>query len=149
MKHSFINYMCGAFSLLLSAGLAGCEDTYKVAPLAEVVDLTMTVDNNNLAMGETMYITFDVTDKESQTANEEFDIKLNVTANGLEDATTLFENFPSAIVFGKGESSSQERRNLRFLCRQSERFRTRIYNRQCFAERTGGRLPLYDNLSEE
>ena len=105
MKHSFINYMCGAFSLLLSAGLAGCEDTYKVAPLAEVVDLTMTVDNNNLAMGETMYITFDVTDKESQTANEEFDIKLNVTANGLEDATTLFENFPSAIVFGKGESS--------------------------------------------
>lgn len=96
-------YILTLFSLFIALGTTGCKDDKGTAPLPEAVDLKVSIANTNLVMGDNLELTFTVTDDKSETSNEEFDIYLSMTASGLEDPTSLFENFPSMITFGKGE----------------------------------------------
>lgn len=85
--------------------ITGCkEDEVTAPPIAEPVDLTMTVNSTSLVMGETLEITLATTNPD-ETANEDFTIDLTVKDNtsGADVSTTLFEDFPASVDFSKGE----------------------------------------------
>lgn len=95
-----------SFSAIVIAGLmVGCKDDATVGALPEPVDLTMTIANSNLVMGDNLDITFSVTDEKSEISNEDFNIELSLQGSDLEKPSILFENFPSKVTFNKGEKT--------------------------------------------
>lgn len=94
------------FSAIVMAGLmVGCKDDATVGALPEPVDLTMTIANSSLVMGDNLDITFSVTDEKSEISNEDFNIELSLQSSDLEKPSILFENFPSNVTFSKGEKT--------------------------------------------
>lgn len=85
--------------------MAGCKDDATVGAIPEPVDLTMTIANSNLVMGETLDIIFEVTDENSEISNESFNIELSLQSADFDKPEVLFENFPSQVTFDKGEKS--------------------------------------------
>lgn len=100
---SFIKYFCSFSTIAMAAFLFGCQDSSKIASLPEPVDLTMTVANSNLVMGESLDITFEVTDANSEIANEDFNIELSLQCTDIDNPAVLFEDFPTLVSFTKGE----------------------------------------------
>lgn len=95
-----------SFSAIIMAGLmVGCKDDATVGALPEPVDLTMTIANSNLVMGDNLDITFSVTDEKSEISNEDFNIELSLQSSDIEKPVVLFENFPSNVTFSKGEKT--------------------------------------------
>lgn len=95
-----------SFSAIVMAGLmVGCKDDAAVGALPEPVDLTMTIANSNLVMGDKLDITFSVTDEKSEISNEDFNIELSLQSSDIEKPAVLFENFPSNVTFSKGEKT--------------------------------------------
>lgn len=92
---------------LLALGLLACQKAQKPGALPEPVPLRMSINSNDLVMGETLEITFEVTGKEEgqQTTNEDVLIKLSAnTERGAVDQL-LFDNFPREVVMKQGERS--------------------------------------------
>ena len=95
-----------SFSAIIMASLmVGCKDDATVGALPEPVDLTMTIANSNLVMGDNLDITFSVTDEKSEISNEDFNIELSLQSSDIEKPVVLFENFPSNVTFSKGEKT--------------------------------------------
>ncbi|MBU3808229.1 MAG: DUF5006 domain-containing protein [Candidatus Phocaeicola faecipullorum] len=95
-----------SFSAIIMASLmVGCKDDATVGALPEPVDLTMTIANSNLVMGDNLDITFSVTDEKSEISNEDFNIELSLQSSDIEKPAVLFENFPSNVTFSKGEKT--------------------------------------------
>ena len=95
-----------SFSAIIMASLmVGCKDDATVGALPEPVDLTMTIANSNLVMGDNLDITFSVTDEKSEVSNEDFNIELSLQSSDIEKPAVLFENFPSNVTFSKGEKT--------------------------------------------
>ncbi len=92
------------FSAIVIAGLmVGCKDDATVGALPEPVDLTMTIANSSLVMGESLDITFEVTDANSEIANEDFNIELSLQCPDINNPAVFFEDFPTLVTFTKGE----------------------------------------------
>lgn len=90
---------------LLAIGLQGCEDETLYNALPEEVPLTMTVNSNAFAMGESLKVDIKVNkDAEGNevVANEDFDIYFSAKS-GSEDVSNLFEPFNGIVTFPKGE----------------------------------------------
>ena len=102
---TYIKQIWSFFAILSIAFLLGCKEETKVGPLPEPVDLTMDIASNNLAMGESLDITFSVADEKSEIANEDFNIELSLQCSDLEKPTVLFKDFPTSVSFAKGEKS--------------------------------------------
>ena len=91
----------------VALSITGCkEDEVTAPPIAEPVDLTMTVNSTSLVMGETLEITLATTNPD-ETANEDFTIDLTAMDGAKDQSSVLFENFPSTVDFAKGESSAK------------------------------------------
>ena len=94
---------------LLTMGLTGCEEETKYRPLPEIVPLTMSINDNALAMGEHLKVNINVepdADGKEVVANEDFDIYFTAKA-GAEDASNVFEQFNGIVTFPKGEKKIQ------------------------------------------
>lgn len=102
---TYIKQIWSFFAILSIAFLPGCKEETKVGPLPEPVDLTMDIASNNLAMGESLDITFSVVDEKSEIANEDFNIELSLQCSDLEKPSVLFKDFPTSVAFAKGEKS--------------------------------------------
>lgn len=90
---------------LLAISLQGCEDETLYNALPEEVPLTMTVNSNAFAMGESLKVDIKVNkDAEGNevVANEDFDIYFSAKS-GSEDVSNLFEPFNGIVTFPKGE----------------------------------------------
>lgn len=91
--------------VLLIMGALACRQERKGEKLAEPVPLRMSINSDDLVMGETLDLTFEVVDIEEQklVANEDIPIKLRVQTGGKDVEQLLFDNFPSTVIFPKGE----------------------------------------------
>lgn len=97
-----------AAALLSAACFNSCKEDELPggSTIAEPVDLTMTVENTSIVMGDDLVVTFTVEDDASETLNETIEINLSVTENN-QDVSTLFKDFPKTVSFEKGESELQ------------------------------------------
>lgn len=100
---TYINKIWSFSTIMMLSLLIGCKDEATIGALPEPVDLTMTIANNNLVMGDNLDITFTVTDDKSEISNEDFNIELSLQSSDIDNPTILFENFPSNVTFKKGE----------------------------------------------
>lgn len=105
MKTFFRNFWSLSIILMVGAFYSCTEDPAVDVDVAEPVDLTMTIANTNLVMGDNLDVTFDVTDQNSEISNENFNIELSLQSSDIENPSSLFENFPTSVTFNKGEKT--------------------------------------------
>ena len=105
MKTFFRNFWSLSIILMVGAFYSCTEDPAADVEVAEPVDLTMTIANTNLVMGDNLDVTFDVTDQNSEISNENFNIELSLQSSDIENPASLFENFPASVTFNKGEKT--------------------------------------------
>lgn len=92
---------------LLMMGSGGCKDDDVVSPLPETVPLILEASGKSFVMGETLVLTIKVNDKKNpeSVANEDFNVHLSAKEGNNDATKTAFKDFPSKVIFPKGESS--------------------------------------------